>query len=244
VLACEDCDIIKAIKESQGFGNWLFGTTKSKLKKDKVYKDQTLKKICLLPCFDFEIFPFFLAIKDHDAVIVNCQTGNITPLIQFRQLHPNDEISDFDFTFTVIPESVGKIPTARDLQQVVLHYKEDLYDKQGNFLALHYVQLVLDQDDLAIFTEFSGEIPDCKKELIKLLESQEDEVKQLEDEYKKTKSELAELLRRHPSYEVQRPKCSVDTYSKSFFNSVSTSHKPTTTIEEMMTSTINETSGF
>jgi len=84
----------------------------------------------------------------------------MVPLIFFRQLSVNDELADFEFTFTVKPESRNnqKI-TASDLQEIRLHYKEDLYNKEGVFQNLHYVQMVLDADDIAVFSEFKGKLP-------------------------------------------------------------------------------------
>ena len=55
----------------------------------------------MLPCYDQASFPFFMALRDKYIVIVNSKSGKVFNLVVLRQLNKDDEISEFELTYTL-----------------------------------------------------------------------------------------------------------------------------------------------
>jgi hypothetical protein len=126
-----------------------------------VYKDQTLTKLTLMPCFHPQTFPFALAVNMNRVVVFNVNTGKMFTLFLLRKLHVNDEVDDFRFTYRF----KEKTQTASELAEIRIHYKEETFDQNGNREALHYVQMVLDRVLIESFTQLGGIIPRSKQEM-------------------------------------------------------------------------------
>ena len=72
---------------------------------DPTSKDELLSKLTILPTFDYQDFPFFLALKETKVMVVNCVTGKMFTLIKLRQVSVDCELADFEFTETLRPGS-------------------------------------------------------------------------------------------------------------------------------------------
>jgi hypothetical protein len=62
---------------------------------EPIGKEELLTKLTILPTFDYQDFPFFLALKETKVMIVNCVTGKMFTLIKLRQASVDCELADF-----------------------------------------------------------------------------------------------------------------------------------------------------
>ena len=93
----------------------------------------------------------------NQVFLVNTKTSERVPLISLQQLHRWDMIFDIKQTSKLAEES--KANDFNDLQEIMLHFKLKLKNKDGSDTTLTYCQLKLSREVIKFIAENKGHIP-------------------------------------------------------------------------------------
>ena len=112
----------------------LGGFNFNEIKWNTIQVDQGCLHMQLIHCYENIKFPFVIAMNSltTKVFLLNSSTTKRTPLINVKQLHKLDAIDNIQQTSTFVATSLSKSSKDyTDLQEIILHFKLKLLNKDG-----------------------------------------------------------------------------------------------------------------
>ena len=125
-------NVTKADNKHQA--TFLGGLKLNETKWNTIQFDQACWHMQLIHCYDNIKFPFVIAMNSltTKVFLVNSSTSQRIPLINVKQLHKDDSIDNIQQTSTFVATSLSKrSKDFTDLQEIILHFKLKLLNKDG-----------------------------------------------------------------------------------------------------------------